>query len=386
MKKISDKHLYIVAIFILVLLSNFLSGKIEYWQPKYSGMDQNYYRQMAESSPAINLDIPHFFAHRILPPWLAGLMPGDIVSGFRILNIIFLLIYVYTFYFFLLEFNLNESTAFFLTFAFVFNRYFFQEQAWNYFQLTDIISNTIIFISLIALKRSWYLLIGILFIIGVLSKQTVLVIIPVGFVFLWQSKKDFWKSIPTGKDFLKFGLALIPGVLIFFLIRILIKIPGTEKFFSEVFAELYKYTQPAVWIKTLIIPFLPFSLLPFLFFKEFVNFCKNNLYLLTLLVFVILTAMLGYDFERLMTPAAPAFYAFIGIIFEKMFVQNNLETKIIKYLLAIIVFINSFYHLWGLIKLPNADTTILLSIILLAITTTIFIYLKIKNTKTKYAF
>ncbi|GAB6283662.1 MAG: hypothetical protein STSR0008_24490 [Ignavibacterium sp.] len=42
MKKISDEHLFIVAIFILVLLSNFLSGKIEYWLPKYSGMDQNY--------------------------------------------------------------------------------------------------------------------------------------------------------------------------------------------------------------------------------------------------------------------------------------------------------------------------------------------------------
>jgi len=109
-------------------LLNFLSGKIEYWQPKYLGMDQNYYRQMAESSPSINLNIPHYFAHRILPPWLAGLMPGDVVSGFRILNFIFLLLYVYSFYFFLLEINLKKSTAFFLTFAFLFNRYFFKSK------------------------------------------------------------------------------------------------------------------------------------------------------------------------------------------------------------------------------------------------------------------
>ncbi len=185
---------------------------------------------------------------------------------------------------------------------------------------------------------------------------------------------------------MKFGIALIPGIVIFFLIRILMKIPGTEKFFSEIFAEFYKFAQPAVWIKTIIILFLPFSLLPFIFYKGFINFCKNNLYLLTLFIFVFVTAMLGYDFERLMTPAAPVFYAFIGIIFEKLFIQNNLETKILKYLLVIIIFLNSFYHLWGLVKLPNADTSILLSIILLAITTAIFIYLKIKSTKTRYAF
>lgn len=342
-------------------------------------MDQNYYRQMAESSPSINLNIPHFFAHRILPPWLAGIMPCDIVSGFRILNFIFLLLYVYTFYFFLLEINLKKSTAFFLTFTFLFNRYFFQEQSWNYFQLTDIISNTIIFISLIAIKRGLYVLIGVLFIIGVLSKQTVLVIIPVGLVFLLQSKKNF-------KDFLKFGIALFPGIVIFFLIRILMKIPGTEKFFSEIFAEFYKFAQPVVWIKTIIIPFLPFSLLPFIFYREFINFCKNNLYLLTLLIFIILTTIVGYGFERLMIPAAPAFYAFIGILIEKLFIQKNYETKILKYLLVIIIFLNSFHHLWGLIKLPNAETTIIFSIILLATTTAIFIYQKIKYTKIKYSF
>lgn len=367
MKRLENKYLLII--FLSVAISTLLSGSIEYWLLKYSATDQIYYREMAESAPLLNFNIPHFFAYRILPAWIAGIIPGDVPFGFRLMNIIFLFLLSYSFYFLMNKLGLRENISVLLTFIFVFNRYFFQLQAWNYFQLSDLMSNTIIFCMLLALISGRYLLLGLLFFIGIMCKETVLVIIPVSIIWFYQTEKrpkEYWKIL----------LFSIPAVALFFVLRLFIPTIGNENLLLQSVEESYKYLNPIVWIKVLVVPFLPFSLLPIIFYKEFAGFVKSKLFLVTLFAFVILTAVLGYDFERLITPAAPAFYFFVGVIYEKYFKSGDAQSKILISVTLLLAFANSFYHLWGNIKLPNSTVTIIESLFILILNSAVFIYVK----------
>jgi len=369
-KTISNNYIYLSIIFVLVLLSFLAADNFEYWENQYSGMDQTYYREMSEASPNISMVIPHFFAYRIFPPWLAGILPGDVSTGYKILNFIFLLGISYSFYFLLREIALKEITSILMTLAFIFNRYFFQIHTWNYFQLTDLVSNTIIFLSIISIKKKRFLATGILFFLGMMSKETVLVIIPVGFAFLFQ-------TIQGRKTLLHFAISLIPGLILFAALRIFIPAAGEEKLAVQVMDESYKYLSLFVWAKVLVVPFIPFSITPLIFYKEFMNFIRQHFYLFVLFSLVVFTAILGYDFERLLAPASPFLFAFVGIIIEK---YQLVKTK--RWQLTIIflmVILNSFYHIAGIVRLPNSTLSLIVSTCSLLISTALFINIRVKS-------
>jgi hypothetical protein len=348
------------------------ADNFEYWKTQYSGMDQVYYRQMAESAPNINSQIPHFFAYRIFPPWLAGILPGSVESGFKFLNLFFLIAVSYSFYFLLKKIELKELTSLIMTLTFILNRYFFQIHAWNYFQLTDLISNTVIFLSIISIISKRYILLGFLFSIGIMSKETVLVIVPVVLFYLIQSKSK-------RKDWLYFSLSLLPGIFLFVFLRIFIPTIGEEKLTAQIINESYKYFRIFVWAKVLIVPFIPFSFVPVIFYREFRKFISDNIYLFVLFLVVVLTAMLGFDYERLLSPAAPFLYAFAGIIIEKYFLDNSRILPVM--IIGLMVIFNSFYHIAGIIRLPNSKYSLAISVFSLLISTGIFLGVRLKSEK-----
>ena len=368
MKKISKNYIYLFIIFIVSFL---LSGRIEYSKPEYSKMDLHYYIQMAEASPGISENIPHFFAYRIFPQWLAGLMPGSVEFGFLFLNVISLFLLTYVFYQLMIEIKLNNNAALLAAVFFIFNRYFFQLQAWNYFQLTDVLSNTIIFASIILIRHQKFIAISILFILGVMTKETTLVILP---IFLLNLSK---KKISINKKLI-FVSTLLPALILFVLLRIFIPTIGEENLIYQTFEESWKYLSLNVWLKTWIIPFVPFSAIPIIFFKEFYSFCKTHNDLLLLFLLVGFTSMLGFDYERLAAPASPLIFGFAAFIFEKYYSIKIIQFKEVIIILIIII-AASLYHLWGIVRLPNSTYSFLISVLTLLIASALFVKIKLKS-------
>lgn len=367
-----------IILFSIFIFSFLLSGRIDFTNPGYNRMDFHYYIQMAESSPGISKEIPHFFAYRIFPPWLVGLIPGSTEFGFSLLNFFSLIILVYVFYKLMLEINLQKYFALFATFLFVFNRYFFQLQAWNYFQLTDIISNTIIFYSVILVRRNKIIKAALLLLLGVLSKETTLVVIPILLVNIFQ------KNISL-KEKLILSQSIFPALALFILLRIFIPTLGEENLLYQTAEESWKYLSINVWIKTWIIPFIPFSFIPIIFYKEFISFCKRNIDLTILFFFVGFTTMLGFDYERLAAPSSPLIFGFVGFIIEKTIQQKQFNTKDIV-LIILLTIVASLYHLWGIIRLPNATYSLAISLATLTFVTIIFIRIKLKSNSSSESF
>jgi len=343
-------------------------------------MDLNYYIQMAEASPNISDQIPHFFAYRIFPPWLAGVMPGSAEFSFRILNIASLFLLVYSFYILMTEIKQSKKFALLATFFFIFNRYFFQLQAWNYFQLSDVLSNAIIFLAVIFIRRGKYFHVAFLFLLGVMTKETTLVIIPIALV----AQITKVKSAQNYKSWLDVAAELLPGIILFFVLRAVIQSKGEENLIAQTVEESWKYLSIKVWLKTWIIPFIPFSFVPLIYFNEFSDFSKKNLDLITLFLIVGFTTMLGYDYERLSSPASPLIFGFTAYIIKKL---HDAKKIFLKELIVIVLFViaTSFYHLWGIFKLQNSVYSLIVSLLSLLAITALFICLKLNSSSKSLA-
>ncbi|MDA3875409.1 MAG: hypothetical protein PF795_15790, partial [Kiritimatiellae bacterium] len=72
----------------LSLAMLWLYGWIPYDQAPYSKWDLAAYMRMAEAAPGVAGDVAKPFAFRILGPWLAGIVPGSIPGGFRVLSLV----------------------------------------------------------------------------------------------------------------------------------------------------------------------------------------------------------------------------------------------------------------------------------------------------------
>ncbi len=369
-KNYNKKH--IILLIIAAAVSILLSGLIEYWLPEYANMDLHKYRAMAEVSPGLNLEVIQPYVYRIFAPWLAGFLPFHLDANFLLLNISALFFSVYFLYKFLILNFIKSEIAFVLTICFIFNRYFFQFLAWDYFHLSDSISYALLFYSLILLIKKKWILLSIVALFSTITREVGLLIIPTGFAFLIQLNSN-------KEDYIKFTGVITPSLIAFILLRILITPVGGDDLLTKFVDEgiAYFFTLPAV-LKTFIMPFIPFSLIPFFFYKEVIEFFKKNLFLLILFLSVLFTTLFGLDFERLMTPSAPVYYLFIGFVIQKYFKKekNKISQKLFLNIVMILSILSSFYHLWGILQLQNKDITILSSTIIMIVTLLLFGVLK----------
>ncbi len=79
--------------------------------------------------------------------------------------------------------------------------------------------------------------------------------------------------------------------------------------------------------------------------------------------------------ERLMAPLAPIYFLFIAELVRKYIIADNEELLKSRLLISLIVvaFLTSFYHLWGVIKLPNEYYSMITTIALTIVVTVIFL-------------
>lgn len=356
-----------VILLFFTILSIFLSGSIDYKNSSYSNMDMNKYISMAEASPGIETNIIRPFVYRIATPWLAGMLPFSISISFLILNSISLFFLSIVFYSFLLEYKTDEKLALIITIIFQFNRYFFQFLGWNYFQLSDTLSLTLLFYSFILLRHKNFVGLFIIMSLGILVKEYMLIFIPAGFALLFERRL-------LKRELLFFSIISFVSVLIFFGIRKLIPTEGGESLFLQYTTQLVYYSKPILLIKRFIIPFSPFGLLPFLFYKDLFLFFQKNKHLFIYSLTVIVLSFFGEP-ERLMAPLSPVYFLFIAELITKYLVKDSEEILKNRLIISLIIvsFFTSFYHLWGIVKLPNEYYSIISTSIFTIVITLIFL-------------
>jgi len=367
---ILKNHLLIIlAVTIFVLL---FTGQIEYQLPQYKASDLTKYIAMAKSSPELNTNIIKPFVYRILAPWIVGLMPFSIQTNFLLLNIVSLILLSFVFYFALLEFKLLPNVALALTIAFQMNRYFFQFLSWNYFQLCDTIALTVLFLSFILIKRKKWSALFLILPVSILVKEYALIILPMGLYYFLIHKK-------SKKDFLLFAIISFFTVAVYGSVRMVLNVNQGADLLTQYTTKEFYYPRIMLFLKKYVASFIPFGLLPIVFWKELISFFKKNGFLFVYTITVIVISYFG-EAERMMAPLAIVYFMFVGNLIEKTFdIKDRFQENRIFFTIIIISFLSSFYHLWGIVQFPNKYWSIASTILFSIIIAILFYKKKIKN-------
>jgi len=274
-----------------------------------------------------------------------------------------------------LEYGSTEKLAVIITIIFQCNRYFFQFLGWNYFQLSDTIGLTMLFYAFILLRHKNFLPFFLIMFFGMLVKEYMLMIIPAGFVMLFEVKS-------VKKDYIIFSVISFVALSIVWIIRKVIPSDGGESLIVQYITQVVYYSKPALLVKRFFVPFAPFVLLPILFYKDLFFFFKTNKHLLVYFLTVIILSFFG-ESERLMAPLAPVFFLFIGELISQYFSVDTPKIKINKEVITLIIiaFLSSFYHLWGIIKLPDKYYSMAITLLSTLIVTAIFLKQLLKRKK-----
>lgn len=340
------KYFYLLTFICLVQI--FLAG-----QADLTNYDSNHdvisYRKMAIAFPSIDYSVGKPFAHRLLAPWLVRLFFNDIDLGFIIFNALFSIVFILTLFYFLKQNKISERVAFFITTAFVFNRYFIPNFGYEPQRFADVLSNLTLLLSFIFLTREKYMLVLFLSLLGVLARESALLIIPVGLIYILTNDHKNKLS-----NFISLSLILI---IVFICIRFFIPVESgisLVQAFSENWTKLF---SPEAIAKQFFLAFNPFFLIPLISFKKFFDFNKINPHWLALLIFTVLFSLSGGDKERLMFTYAPIFYLFIAVLFQRLEEQIRVNFSIV---ISILLFcwIANLHHIWGIVKLPSREISL----------------------------
>ena len=191
---LKNNRWYLIALIVICVFQIFTAGKTDV-NNYPSDHDVNAYRNLALSFPNFDYTITKPFFHRLFAPWLVGLLFNDVDQGFFVVNLIFSILFVVLLYFFFIFFGISKKISFFITIAFIFNRYFIPFLAFQPYRVLDLITVTILLSSLLLLQKKKFTAIFIISIIGILTKEIALLIIPVGFAYLYFTEPKQKKEI-----------------------------------------------------------------------------------------------------------------------------------------------------------------------------------------------
>ncbi len=347
-KKAVDRRniLILLAVFALMAV---VYGRIDFTVEPYSSCDLVYYRQMASCSPNLDPEVQRPFAYRFLGPLVAGAMPFDDPTNFYILMIILSGCLVILFYFMLRLAGLSGDISLTCTLFFIANKYAFGLPMWDYFQVNDQLSMCMSIVMLISIWRRRWSAYGIALAIGVAAREAAILMIPVMFVYLLERRllRENWRSAL---------LASAPGLAGFLAIRAFMPFSGGDSLLASFMMYSYQLVSVRDLSRLLVNSFLPFSLLPLIFWRSTRDFFRGNLYLAVFFLLVFLSTAFGFDKERLMAPASLVFYILIGSILRRLEVE---KTTLI--LLVVAGFAASLHHNIGRWPLPGAVWTYILT-------------------------
>lgn len=342
----------------------------------YPEHDINAYRKLALSFPEIDFSVARPFIHRLFAPWLVGLLFENVDQGFFIVNLLFSNLFVLLLYYFFQTFGISQKISFFITLAFVFNRYFISYLAFEPYRVLDLITVTILLLSLLLLIKKKYTSIFMLSIIGVLTKETALLIIPVGLTYIYLTEPKEKKSLVL------FSLYSLILISIYFLVRFLVPSAqgiSTLTAFEENWSKVISFEAIT---KQLFIAFNPLFLIPVIQFRKYLHFNKRYPHFFILLLFVLLSSLFGGDKERLMLSYAPIYYLFAASLFQH--IDDIREIKSLEIItILIICWISNLHHIWGLVRLPSREYSFIFAVVGAILILSMFIRMKIRTDKQK---
>jgi hypothetical protein len=216
---------------------------------------------------------------------------------------------VFLFYGFLRGRGLSPWIATLAAGAFALNKYLFGLAVWDFFQLDDLLSLMAIVLLFHWMPAPRWPALTLVLVLGTLSKETTLLVIPALLVRLWESRRPAAEVRRT-------ALAMAPAVAVFCLVRWLVPAAGGSNPVEALLANAGKLVSPAAWLRLLINAFVPLSLLPLVFWRRTRAFFSSRLYALVFLLCVVASSFFGDNVERLMAPAAVVIYWLVGEILE----------------------------------------------------------------------
>lgn len=336
----------IFAVCVATLGMIVLYGWIDHTIEPYSKWDLAAYMRMAEAAPGVAGEVAKPFAYRIMGPWLAGMVPGSVGEGFRMLSLVASLVLPFQFLALLRERGIVFPWAGLATLFFVCNRYLFGFTVWNGFQLNDILSLNLLLISLSAMWRRSWTLFAISLAVGLLARETALLLIPVLGLWLWEEKAEARTWIPA-------AVACVPGLLVFIGLRLWIPAQGGRDLAEAFAAHAPKMLSVEIPARLFFNAFLPFAVLPVIFWRETLTFARENKHLVLFLLLVAASTLFGTNNERLMAPGFVVVYFLIARILQKVTLGYGATS-----ILILAAFANSFHHLYGRFPLPDRTWTL----------------------------
>lgn len=329
-------------LFFTTILSSVYYGKINYTVAPYATQDLSWYLRMAVASPNLDPGVTQPFAFRILPPFLVGLLPISEPLGFLILSIVFSICVACLFYYMLRYVGISSNVSLVVVILALLNRYVFGVVLWNYFHVGVILSLAFVIILFLAMWENRWFVFGVALALGIMTREIAILMVPVAFIYLIERKQLSlrWRQVAA---------AILPGLVIFVLIRLFVPIGGGTSLLEALAIYSSKLYTPESLFRGLINTFLPFTLIPLIFFRTTLEFFGNRKYLLMYLAVVYLSTTFGSNEERLVAPTFIVFFMLLGVILD--------SARANKWTFSILLaagFLSSLHHTMGIWLLPDA--------------------------------
>ena len=312
--------------------------------PELAG-DMQWYLRIAEAAPNIDPGMRQPFAFRLLGPYLVGLLPVPEPAGFRVMTIASAFGLVLLYYYLLRYIGLSSFISLTSVILVTLNRYTFGKTVWSNFLVGDFLALIFIMIMFLAMWKGRWTVFGITLVLGAMTRETTMLLVPVALFYIWERKElsTKWRKVL---------LACIPGLLTLLLIRLFVPISEGRSLTEAIATFSSKLLEPSSLFRLLVNTFLPFTLIPIVYFRTTAEFFKSHKHLLFFVVLVFGTTLFGSNQERLMVPAFIVFFMLFGTILER--VQAK---RLTFFALLTAGFLSSFHYSFGIWQVPDANWT-----------------------------
>ena len=324
----------------------FLYGRIDYTNEAFTKWDSLIYREMASAAPHLDPLAPRPFAFRLLGPYLVGLFPGPPENAFFIATLILSVLLIYLMYEFLCYFGLQPKVACIATILYLFNKHFFGFTSWNYFHINDVLTNLFLIILFWSMLESRWLMFAAAFCLAIATRETALVMIPTGLLYLVEHKT-------LRREGGRFLGAIVPGLACYAALHLFIHPASGQTITQAISVHWTKLTSLERMYHVLVNPFIPLTLVPLVFFKRSIAFFRGRTYLVLYFILIACTPLVGANNERLLNPTFIVFYALIGFIMQ----ESVLPNKVLPALVLTGGFLSHLHWLVARYPLPSRNAT-----------------------------
>ena len=331
---ISRKNYFII---LIIIIPTFILWYDKIDISDHINADANKYLAMAKDE---HHTVMSPFGYRFLGPKIVSGLPFQPEMGFRIVMVFTVFLIIIALYELLVMLKLHHDEILLVIILFLGNKYLTGFLIWNYYQIPDLLGFLALILLFITLLKQNWLLFGIIFIIGILSRETPLIIIPSAIIFLISKRS-------TISEWGLFFVSITPAISLLLFLRLFIPMPIEQSLFNQFIDGGDKWFSSIVWFRTIINAWIPIAFLPWIFSAITVEYFKKYPFLMVLIPTTLFSASFGNDNERLLLPLALAIYPLVGTILTEY------KSKTMRTLVILGIVISLPHHFIGFVNTPN---------------------------------